>query len=132
MCYPYIKTENNLSPFDEQLTNAIRHRFAPDIMADLKDSHVHGYTYPRTVIQVPVLATTKLLYDQNLAAFSVEGKVNNLNGKDCLMVRQFFTSHELVGARTSSNIINYLFDKLKHDFTHALVKGELKTILGSE
>lgn len=117
--------------FDDQMIRAIRNKFAPDMMTALKDASLVELQYPKRSINVPLFAGADIVYDKGLGSFTIEGKVKYTNKDEFVMARQVFSTRELMDSRESSEIINYLFDRLKYDFTEALVEGKLNKILGS-
>lgn len=116
--------------YEDEMIRAIRRRFAPDIMTTLRDASVTEFSAPLNRVTLPLMASTKLLYDKDLAAFQVDGSVKDVDSDNCLMARQYFSSMEIRDAKDKAAIINYLFDGLKHMFTDAIVNKELDKLLG--
>ena len=55
--------------FDDELTKAIKRRFAPDFLTALRDASAMELYGPRNSVNVPLLADVRVVYDIGLVAF---------------------------------------------------------------
>lgn len=117
--------------FDDELAEAIKRKFAPDIMEALRTARSIDLVAPqRASISIPLRADIGVVYDMNAAAFAVDACVRDTdNESKWLRGRQFFCTRELTMARDKAALVEHLFDHMKRDFLRALVEGELDFIL---
>ena len=115
--------------FQDEMANLIRNRFAPDIMTTMRDCDIMELSSPSKSVNVPLRADVRIVYEKELAAFTIAAYVHDINEGDCLMARQVFSTREFVNAGDKADVIHYLFKKLEAQFLHALAKGELDKLI---
>ena len=110
--------------YDEMLASAIRYRFAPAIADVMASMPVQEIAYPAKSINLPMRAEASLLYEKELAAFGVRGRVKIR--EEIFAVHRLFSTREISTNRDAAHIVARFFDALKEEFLSALANNELE------
>ncbi|WP_020469630.1 hypothetical protein [Zavarzinella formosa] len=119
--------------YDDELVRAIRRKFAPDLMTALRDSDDPlGLSSSMNSVRVPLRADVRVLFEKDLAAFVVRGRVHNVakdafDHTDCL-----FATQTLGSERDRAAAIEYVFEEAKRGMLRSLASGELDAILAGK
>jgi hypothetical protein len=115
--------------YDEEITKALRRKFAPDIMIALQDATGMELLAPRNSVNVPLVAGVTVFHEKDLAAFIVRATLHDRDKDKWLGGEQLFSTRELKSARDKAEYISYCFDQAKAQMIRALIDGELNEIL---
>lgn len=118
----------------DQITAAIRRRFAPDIQQALADASQHDTYEPNNSIVVPCIGAVKILYDRSVASFVVRSRIKGMRhskeiGWDDIGGMQVFSTRELQSARDMCQLIDFLFDQTKEQLKQKIINKELDYII---
>lgn len=88
-----------------------------------------GFKSPVNSVTIPVRADVRVLYDKDLAAFVVRGRVHDAGREQFQHWESVFCSTLLSTARDRAEAVEYLFDEAKRAFLRSNAEGELDAIL---
>jgi len=112
----------------DEMVEAIRRKFAPDIAESLRTCEQWTMANPDCrEVRLPIQAATSVIYQKEVARFAVNGSFN-IRDKDWIH-SQYFFAEESLKTGDAYQMIDYLFDKLKHQFKTELAAYELEKAL---
>lgn len=118
--------------YDDELTRAIKTKFAPDIRMALRDAPNMDFIRPSMQVNVPLRADVAVIYEKDLAAFAVRGRIVNAGAdKNWLSGQAYFSTEQISTARDKVAIVEYLFNEARDQMIRAILNKELDSILNT-